>query len=53
MKKKTKANVLKAIAVVGKTSAKIGCESASLLGFHQPKEPVVLKFKKSKNSGRI
>jgi len=35
--------ILKAIAAVGLKSAKIGNDSASVFGFHQPKEPAVLK----------
>jgi cyclic lactone autoinducer peptide len=35
--------VLKAVAAIGKKSAEIGCHSASILGFHQPKEPADLK----------
>lgn len=39
MDKKFEIRVLKAIARLGEKSAKIGCNSASLFGFHQPKEP--------------
>lgn len=38
--KTAKTKVMKAIAAIGKKSALIGCDSASILGFHQPKEPV-------------
>lgn len=48
MSKMTKKSVLKAIAVIGKKSAMIGCDSASLFSYHQPKEPASLKVK-SKN----
>ena len=40
MDKKLEISVLKAIARLGEKSAKIGCNSASLFGFHQPKEPI-------------
>lgn len=43
MNKKVKTHVLKAIARLGEKSAKIGCNSASLFGFHQPKEPNLIK----------
>ena len=43
MKIMMKESVLKAIASVGKKSAEIGCNSASIFGFHQPKEPTKLK----------
>ena len=43
MKKALKKNVLTAIAKVGEKSAVIGASSASILGFHQPKEPKILK----------
>lgn len=48
MDKKINVSVLKAVARLGEKSAKIGCSSASLFGFHQPKEPVQVKksFKK-------
>lgn len=39
MSNMTKASVLKAVAAIGKKSAEIGCNSASIFGFHQPKEP--------------
>ena len=38
MSKTTKKAVLKAIAVIGKKSAEIGCNPASLFSYHQPKE---------------
>ena len=45
----TKNAVLKAIAAIGRKSAKFGGESVSVLGFCQPKEPAELKkAKKSK-----
>ena len=43
MDKKFEIRVLKAIARLGEKSAKIGCNSASLFGFHQPKEPAQVK----------
>lgn len=46
--KTTKTQVMKAIAAIGKKSALIGCDSASILGFHQPKEPVNVKEKLNK-----
>ena len=45
MGKMTKDCVLKIVAAIGKKSAEIGCNSASILGFHQPKEPKILKQK--------
>ena len=38
-----KKSILKVIAAIGMKSAKIGCNSASAFGSHQPKEPVMLK----------
>jgi len=43
MVKMTKPLVLKAVAKVGKTFAVLGSGSASLFGFHQPKEPTALR----------
>lgn len=43
MSNNTKEAVLKAIANIAKKSAMFGCDSASVLGFHQPKEPANLK----------
>ncbi len=43
MSKMTKKSVLKAIATIGRKSAEIGCNSASLFGYHQPKEPKSMK----------
>lgn len=43
MSKMTKDCVLKVVAAIGKKSAEIGCNSASILGFHQPKQPAGLK----------
>lgn len=43
MNKKIKVSVLKAVARLGEKTAKIGCNSASLFGFHQPKEPEHIK----------
>ena len=43
MDKKLEISVLKAIARLGEKSAKIGCNSASLFCFHQPKEPTQVK----------
>lgn len=37
--KSAKKSILKAVAKVGAKSAEIGASSASILGFHQPKEP--------------
>ncbi len=39
-----KKSILKVIAAVGLKSAKIGNNSASVFGFHQPKEPAMLKY---------
>ena len=39
----TKKFVLKAVATIGKKSAEIGCNSASIFGYHQPKEPANIK----------
>lgn len=39
MEEKLKKSFLKAIALVAKKSAEIGCNSASIYGYHQPKEP--------------
>lgn len=39
----TKEAVLKVVAAIGKKSAEIGCNSASIFGYHQPKEPANLK----------
>ena len=41
--KMNKTFILKAVATVGMKFAKIGCNSASAFGYHQPKEPVMLK----------
>lgn len=38
-----KKSILKAVAAIGKKSAKVGCNSASILGYHQPTEPKKLK----------
>ena len=38
-----KKSILKVIAAIGKKSAKIGCNSASAFGYHQPKEPKALQ----------
>ena len=35
--------ILKAVATVGMKFAKIGCNSASAFGYHQPKEPKALQ----------
>ncbi|MGN0614332.1 MAG: AgrD family cyclic lactone autoinducer peptide [Porcipelethomonas sp.] len=43
MKKTVKANVLGAVAKIARKSASAGASSASVLGFHQPKEPKALK----------
>lgn len=43
MSKITKKSLLKAVAAIGKKSAEIGCNSASIFGYHQPKEPANLK----------
>ena len=48
MKKTFKTNVLEMVAKVAKKSAVFGANSASIWGFHQPKEPkAVRKFRKS------
>ena len=39
----TKKTFLKVIAKVGEKSAKLGANSASMLGFHQAKEPEALR----------
>lgn len=39
----TKEVVLKVVAVIGRKSAEIGCNSASIFGYYQPKEPVNFK----------
>lgn len=50
--KSAKKSILKTVAKVGAKSAEIGASSASILGFHQPKEPSGCKItKKSKRSG--
>lgn len=46
--KMAKMKVMKVVAAIGKKSALIGCDSASILGFHQPKEPVNLKKSENK-----
>lgn len=38
-----KKSILKVIAAIGMKSAKIGCNSASAFGYHQPKEPKTLQ----------
>lgn len=43
MSKTTKKSILKAVAAIGRKSAEFGCHSASLFGYHQPKEPKSLK----------
>lgn len=43
MKKTVKAGVLDVVAKIAKRSAVIGANSASIWGFHQPKEPKSLK----------
>jgi cyclic lactone autoinducer peptide len=43
MANKTKDTALKIIAAIAKKSAEIGSNSASVLGYHQPKEPTALK----------
>ena len=43
MSNMTKKSVLRALAAIGKKSAEIGCNSASIFGYHQPKEPANLK----------
>ena len=48
MKKNVKISVLKVIAKAGKISAIAGANSASVLGYHQPKEPeAARKLRKS------
>ena len=41
--KSAKKSILKAAAKVGAKSAEIGASSASMLGYHQPKEPNALQ----------
>lgn len=41
--KSAKKSILKTVAKVGAKSAEIGASSASILGFHQPKEPKALQ----------
>ena len=53
MKKNLKKNVLSAIAKVGEKSAVVGASSASILGFHQPKEPKALKNLKKQEQLQI
>ena len=36
-------SILKTVAEVGLKCAKLGANSASMLGYHQPKEPNALK----------
>ena len=43
MCKVTEENVLKTIAKIGKKSAEFGGYTISLFGYHQPKEPAMLK----------
>ena len=43
MSNATKKSVLKVVAAIGKKSAEIGCNSASIFGYHQPKEPTIVK----------
>jgi cyclic lactone autoinducer peptide len=43
MKKTFKTNILEVVVKVAKKSALIGADSASVWGFHQPKEPETLK----------
>lgn len=43
MVKSAKKSILKAVAKVGAKSAEIGASSASMLGYHQPKEPKALR----------
>lgn len=48
MKKNVKKSVLKVIAKAGRISAIAGANSASVLGYHQPKEPeAARKLRKS------
>lgn len=49
MSNMTKKSVLKAVATIGKKSAEIGCNSASIFGYHQPKEPANLKTQFNEN----
>ena len=42
--KSAKKSILKAVAKVGAKSAEIGASSASMLGYHQPKEPNFFKL---------
>lgn len=41
--KSAKKSILKTVAKVGAKSAEIGASSASILDFHQPKEPKALQ----------
>lgn len=43
VKKTAKKNVLGVVARTAKKSAVIGANSASIFGYHQPKEPKALK----------
>lgn len=43
VKKTAKKNVLGVVARAAKKSAVIGANSASIFGYHQPKEPKALK----------
>ena len=41
--KSAKKSILKAVAKVGAKSAEFGASSASMFGFHQPKEPKAMQ----------
>ena len=41
--------ILKAVASIGKKAARIGCNSASIHGYHQPTEPKELSTVLKKN----
>lgn len=43
MVKSAKKSILKAVAKIGAKSAEIGASSASIWGYHQPKEPKALQ----------
>lgn len=42
MSKTTKKDMLKVVANIGKKAAEFGCNSASIFGYHQPKQPAVM-----------
>lgn len=51
--KSAKKSILKAVAKVGAKSAEFGASSASMFGFHQPKEPKALQNLKKESGCKI